>query len=49
MSISDEINCIMSAKADIKSAIEDNEVTVPSSTKLDGYISLIQAISGGAD
>lgn len=47
MSIATEISRLQSAKADIKTAIEGKGVTVPSSTKLDGYASLIDMIQGG--
>ena len=47
MAISDEITRLQTAKADLKTAIEGKGVTVPSSTKLDGYADLVDSISGG--
>ena len=47
MAISDEITRLQNAKADLKTAIEGKGVTVPSSTKLDGYADLVDSISGG--
>lgn len=44
MSIASEIQRIQDAKDDIKSAIENKGVTVPSATKLDGYSELIDSI-----
>ena len=44
MTIASEITRLQWAKADIKTAIENKWVTVPSATKLDGYSSLIDAI-----
>ena len=35
------------AKADLKSAIESKGVSVPGTTKLDGYAALVEQISGG--
>lgn len=46
MSIATEITRLNNAKASIKSAIENKGVTVPSSTKLDGYASLVSSIPG---
>ena len=46
MSIQSEINRIAGAKSDIADAIEDQGVTVPSGTKLDGRANLIGQISG---
>lgn len=48
MAISDEITRLQQAKADLKTAIEGKGVTVPSSTKLDGYADLVENISGGS-
>lgn len=48
MSAATEIARLISAKASIKSAIESKGVTVPSSTTLDGYSTLIESISGGS-
>jgi len=48
MSIQSEINRIAGAKSDIADAIEDQGVTVPSGTKLDGMANLIGQISGGS-
>lgn len=45
MSVASEIQRLQGAKADIKTAIEGKGVTVPSSTKLDGYATLIGNIS----
>ena len=47
MSIATEISRLQTAKANIKTAIENKGVTVPSSTTLDGYPFLINQISGG--
>lgn len=44
MSVATEIQRLQAAKADIKTAIEAKGVTVPSTTKLDGYASLIAKI-----
>ena len=49
MSIQSEINRIAGAKSDIADAIEDQGVTVPSGTKLDGMANLIGQISGGSE
>lgn len=48
MSIASEITRLQTAKADLKTAIENKGVTVPSATKLDGYASLVDQISGGS-
>lgn len=47
MSISTEITRLQNAKASIKSSIEGKGVTVPSSTKLEGYSTLIDTIETG--
>ena len=47
MAISDEIQRLQTAKADLKTAIEAQGVAVPSSTTLDGYAALVGQISGG--
>lgn len=47
MSVQSEINRLQTAKADLKSAIENKGVTVPSSTKLDGYADLVDSIEAG--
>lgn len=47
MSISSEISRIQTAKAAIKTSIENKGVTVPSGTHIDGYSTLIDQISGG--
>lgn len=47
MSVQSEITRLMSAKADLKSAIEAKGVSVPSATKLDGYASLLSNIPTG--
>ena len=47
MSVASEITRLQEAKADIKDAIEAKGVTVPSSTTLDGYATLIGNISTG--
>ena len=47
MSIATEITRLTNAKAAIKTAIEGKGVTVPSSTKLDGYADLIDDIQTG--
>lgn len=50
MSVASEINRLQTAKADLKTAIEGKGVTVPSSTKLDGYAALVDSIeAGGGD
>lgn len=46
MAVQTEITRISTAKANIKTAIEAKGVTVPSSTKLDGYASLVSSIPG---
>ena len=48
MSISSEISRLTQAKADIKTAIENKGVTVPSSAKLDDYPELIDDIEQGS-
>ena len=47
MSIATEIARLQTAKSDLKTAIEGKGVTVPSTTTLDGYADLVDAISGG--
>lgn len=47
MAISDEITRLQQAKADLKTAIENKGVIVPSSTKLDGYADLVDSIEQG--
>ena len=47
MSVASEIARLQQAKADIKQAIEDNGITVPSSAKLDTYDDYIAQISAG--
>lgn len=47
MSIASEISRLQTAKADLKTAIESKGVTVPSSTKLDGYADLVDSIETG--
>lgn len=47
MSIATEISRLSSAKSAIKTAIEGKGVTVPSSTTIDGYSVLIDAIENG--
>lgn len=47
MSIASEISRIQGAKADLKTSIEAKGVTVPSSTLISGYASLVDQISGG--
>lgn len=49
MSVASEITRLQNAKASLKTAIEGKGVTVPSSTKLDGYADLVDSISGGSD
>ena len=44
MSIASEISRLNTAKADIKAAIQNKGVSVPSSTKIDGYAQLINGI-----
>lgn len=48
MSIASEITRIQNAKSAIKTSIEGKGVTVPSSTTLDGYSTLIDSISSGS-
>lgn len=48
MSIASEITRIQDAKSDIADAIEAKGVTVPASTKIDGYAALVSAIPQGA-
>lgn len=45
--IAQELTRIQTAKEDIKQAIEDKGVSVPSATTIDGYAALIGQISGG--
>ena len=47
MSVASEISRLQTAKADLKIAIEGKGVTVPSSTKLDGYSALVDSIETG--
>lgn len=47
MSITSEINRLQTAKADLKTAIENKGVTVPSNTKIDGYADLVDSIETG--
>jgi hypothetical protein len=47
MSVESEIIRLQTAKADLKTSIEDKGVTVPSSTKLDGYADLVDSIQAG--
>ena len=47
MSITSEISRLLSAKADLKSAIEAKGVTVSSSATLDDYDTYVASISGG--
>lgn len=47
MSVATEITRLQNAKAALKSSIESKGVTVPSSTKLDGYPSLVDSIPTG--
>lgn len=47
MSIASEITRLQTAKADIKAAIEDKGVTVPSAAMLDEFSDYIDEISGG--
>ena len=47
MSVATEIQRIENAKAGIKAALEEKGVTVPSSTKIDGYPSLVESIPSG--
>ena len=49
MSIASEITRLQNAKASIKTSIEGKGVTVPSSTKLDGYATLISSIPTGGE
>lgn len=47
MSIASEISRLQTAKADLKTAIENKGVTVDSSATLDDYAALVESISGG--
>lgn len=47
MAISNEIARLQQAKADLKTAIENKGVTVPSNAKLDGYADLVDSIETG--
>lgn len=47
MSVATEITRLQNAKSAIKTSIENKGVTVPSTTKLDGYSALIDAIQTG--
>lgn len=47
MSIASEITRLQAAKAELKTAIENKGVTVPSDTKLDGYADLVDIIEQG--
>lgn len=47
MSIASEIQRIQQAKAGLKTSIEAKGVTVPSTTKIDGYPALVDQISSG--
>lgn len=47
MSVATEIQRLQTAKADLKTAIEGKGITVPSSTTLDGYATLVGQISSG--
>ena len=47
MSIASEITRLQNAKSSIKTSIESKGVTVPSTTNLDGYAELIDAITTG--
>ena len=49
MSIATEITRLQGAKASLKTSIENKGVTVPSSTKLDGYAALVDEIQAGGD
>lgn len=51
MSIASEIERLQSAKSALKTAIEGKGVSVPASTKLDGYSALVDSIEqgGGGD
>jgi hypothetical protein len=47
MSVANEITRLQGAKASLKTSIENKGVTVPSSTKLDGYSALVEQIQQG--
>lgn len=47
MSIASEITRIKGAKVSLKTSIEAKGVTVPSTTKIDGYSALVDQISTG--
>lgn len=47
MSVASEITRLQNAKASLKTSIEGKGVTVPSSTKLDGYADLVDSIEQG--
>ena len=49
MSIATQIQRLQGAKAALATSIENKGVTVPSSTKLDGYAALVDQIQQGGD
>ena len=49
MSIASEIERLQNAKSALKTAIEGKGVSVPASTKLDGYSALVDSIEQGGE
>ena len=49
MSVQNEILRIQTAKNNLKTSIQNKDVTVPSSTKIDGYPALVDSIGGASD
>lgn len=49
MSVKEQIDRIEAAKSSLKTAIEGKGVTVPSTTKIDGYGALVESIPAGVD
>lgn len=49
MSVKEQIDRIEAAKSSLKTAIEGKGVTVPSTTKIDGYGALVESIPAGID
>ncbi len=49
MSVKEQIDRIEAAKSSLKIAIEGKGVTVPSTTKIDGYGALVESIPAGID
>lgn len=49
MSIQSEVSRLNAAKSDLASAITAKGVTVPGTTKLDGYAALVEQIEAGGE